>query len=126
MAISEGNWLEARRDESAFNAANVLDILKQYRGETDASLARLVHMNPKTMWTYVRGVTRLDVGLIVVLSEILGVDPEVFFMTPDEALLWTINNRPNGPGGRSGRSKPTTGWFTHTERPAPLTLAIAA
>jgi transcriptional regulator with XRE-family HTH domain len=87
----DGQVAESARDRSA----HVLRTLKGYRGLTDGALAVRINASRSKVQGYVAGTSQLTIGLMYDFAQVLDVDPAVFLMEPDEALRWTIDNRPN-------------------------------
>ncbi|MDQ1429202.1 MAG: hypothetical protein QOK39_2678 [Acidimicrobiaceae bacterium] len=100
-----GTQTDDELDAVRMQGADVLREIKRYRRLTDAELGLRVGLSRQTTWTYSKGLTRLEIGIIVRFADALDVAPEVFFMTPDEALAWTIEHRPNGPARRPERTE---------------------
>lgn len=60
---------------------------------------------------YLAGRQQLTVTLMVSLARLLHVDPRVFFLGPDEALRWTIDNAPNEKAGGFSSTDALTEWW---------------
>ncbi|HSS11652.1 MAG TPA: helix-turn-helix transcriptional regulator [Acidimicrobiales bacterium] len=87
--------LDELADEAQVQAAAVLKSLKTYRRLSDDEVALRAGMTRSMANAYLNGVNKLTVGLVARFAAALGVEPSVFFMTPDEAVVWTIEHSPN-------------------------------
>lgn len=85
-------------------SAAVLRALKSYRGVTDSEIAVGIGASRAKVQTYTSGISQLTIGLMYDFARYLDVDPSVFLMEADEALKWTIDNRPNADFDRESRA----------------------
>lgn len=92
-------------------AAAVLRALKAYRGLSDPKIASAVGMSPASIQAYMTNKQQLTVSLMAAFAAVLHVDPRVFFLTPDEALRWTIDNAPNEKAGGFSSTDALTEWW---------------
>lgn len=74
-------------------ARKVLETLLGRRGMRVATLARAVGLKHQTVWDKVTGRSRLGITDMCRFAEVLGVEPLVFFMDPDEAVQWDLDQR---------------------------------
>lgn len=82
-------------------SAVVLRQLKGYRELTDTDLAVQVGISRSAVAGYMTAKTAMDIDKMHRFAraldvEALDVEPVVFLMSPDEALRWTLEHRPNG------------------------------
>jgi transcriptional regulator with XRE-family HTH domain len=77
-------------------SAVVLRQLKTYRELSDTDLAVVVGLSRSAVAGYMTAKTAMDVDKMHRFAQALDVEPIVFLMTPDEALRWTLEHRPNG------------------------------
>lgn len=93
-----------------------------------AELARLTGYLPQTISERLSGKSRVGIRDIAVFSEVLGVNPSLFFMEPDDAVRWLLDNStvvPLRTAGNSESADPSLGaqivknlWSTATARRA--------
>lgn len=77
----------------------VLRQLMSYRGLSGAEIARAVGVSRQMIHEKLAGKSRVSLQDIVDLCHVLNVEPQVFFMDPDAALRWVLDN-----GGSASRS----------------------
>jgi transcriptional regulator with XRE-family HTH domain len=82
--------------EERMRSAAVLRQLKAYRDVSDGDLALAIGMSRSGIAGYMSAKTALDVDRMHGFARALDVEPVVFLMSPDEALRWTLEHRPNG------------------------------
>lgn len=112
----------SKRDASATEsarsqAAATLRALKAYRGTSSNDLAVGLDVSRPTVQGYLAGRQQLTVTLMVNLARLLHVDPRVFFLPPDDALRWTIDNAPNGQEAGFNSADTPTNWYLSTLEP---------
>jgi transcriptional regulator with XRE-family HTH domain len=77
-------------------SAVVLRQLKGYRELTDTDLAVQVGISRSAVAGYMTAKPAMDIDKMHRFARALDVEPVVFLMSPDEALRWTLEHRPNG------------------------------
>ena len=82
-------------DSARLRAAQVLNAVRQHRGVSEKWLADQLGIAQPTVNNYTSGRSPLTIVWMARFAETLGVDPVVFHMTPNEAIRWIIDNRPN-------------------------------
>lgn len=80
--------------EDEDQAREVLNHLSRLRGFTDARIAARAGMTRGTVQGKRSGITRIGIADAAKLAKALDVEPIVFFMTPDDAIRWVLDNRP--------------------------------
>jgi hypothetical protein len=90
--------VDTRIDDARIRGAEVLSALMAYRRVNDGMLAAAVGASRTKVQGYRNGSNQLTIQLMCDFAYALNVDPFVFLMSPDEAVAWAIEHRPNGQG----------------------------
>lgn len=79
----------------------VLDALRRIRSLSGVRLARSAGMSRQSVSDKLMGARRITLADVGRFAKALEVEPAVFFMTPDDAIRWTLDHAPAfaGEGG---------------------------
>lgn len=76
-------------------AALTLKAVQNHRGMTNKELAAATQLPVSTVQAYTSGTRQLTAGHVFVFADRLGIEPEVLFMAPNDAIQWMIEHAPN-------------------------------
>lgn len=72
----------------------VLRHVMGYRGMTGAELGRRVGVTRETVSAKMKGSSILSISDLHRFAEALDIEPQVFFLEPDDAVRWVLDNAP--------------------------------
>lgn len=99
---------QARRQIAA-----TLSAVKAHRGLTDDDIGHRIGRTGQSVSAYMTGRTGINGEMMVLLARALGIEAQVLFLTPNEAIQWILDNQPEPlPRARAGRRTPprSTRW----------------
>lgn len=78
-------------EEGRRRLPETIDAVRCYRRMTKAELARRMHLDANRVTGWTSGRNRIDVGVLYVFADALGVPAPVLLGTPDEAVRWCLD-----------------------------------